>query len=154
MGNRTYNFRKEKYDYKYNPKYEMDVKDIRNGIICYAPSLDLECYLNYIDLLNMQRDKWKTLGYLDLGMIPIWMAPSFMQTEGMLTTLQKTMSMYNIPCHLMPPVSLLMGRQMLSVPDLWAFRNDVAKGLSIPENELTVERMIRRVFTGGLNNIK
>lgn len=137
---KTYNFKIEEYDYE--TQYKGEQLDRRNGIICINPTADLECYLNYIEFLNLNRDKWKTYGYLDLGMMPLVSEPSFMQ--GVLANvLVKVAKIYGIPCYMMPSVSLFFDSCKLAEDDIWVFKSDVAKCTKIPEDKLTLERFIK-----------
>ena len=140
---KTYNFRIENYDYKKVPGCEGEYKDIRNGIVCVAPTFDIECYLNYIEFLNLHRDKWKSFGYLDLGMMPLAMAPSFMQTQ-IKTPLTEAMRRAKIPVYSMPPVSVMYERSTMPESDIWVFKEDVAKAFGMDKNKVTLERLIRR----------
>ena len=89
---------------------EIPYRDERNGIYCYRLGNDyLRTYINYIELLNLHRNDWKNVGYLDLGMMPLVMAPSFMQ-ELLTDSLCKFANRLNIPVYSMPPVSVMFGR--------------------------------------------
>ena len=141
----TYNFKLENYDYKKVPGYEGEFKDIRNGIVCVAPTFDLECYLNYIQLLNLHRDKWKSFGYLDLGMMPLVMAPSFMQTM-IKPVLLEAMRELKVDCWLLPPVSVMYESSRMPEEDIWVFKKDVARALNMDEDKVTLERLLRRIM--------
>lgn len=117
-------------------------RDTRNGIICIEPTMDMECYMNYIDLLNLHRDKWVNYGYLDLGMMPLAMAPSFMQgaiREGMATIANGL----NVPIYYMPAVSLLFERCSVGEDDIWVFKSDIARVMNIPETQVTLNKFLR-----------
>lgn len=141
----TYNFKLENYDYKKVPGYEGEFKDIRNGIVCVAPTFDLECYLNYIQLLNLHRDKWKSFGYLDLGMMPLVMAPSFMQTM-IKPVLLEAMRELKVDCWPLPPVSVMYESSRMPEEDIWVFKKDVARALNMDEDKVTLERLLRRIM--------
>jgi len=136
----TYNFlpaseeRAKKADVKY--------RDQRNGITCANPSLDIECYINYIDLLNLHRDKWVNYGYLDLGMMPLAMAPSFMQgvvSQAMSTVANKL----GIPIYSMPAVSLFFERCSVGENDIWVFKKDIAQVMKTDESKVSLGGFLR-----------
>lgn len=140
---KTWNFKEEEYDYKCPDKCVGQFTDYRNGIVCINPTCDLECYLNYIELLNANRDKWKNVGYLDLGMVPILMAPSFMQSH-LLNVVTDIANSYKLPIYWLPPVSLMQDGCRLQTQDIWAFREDIARvaGYSSDE-EVSTAKLIR-----------
>lgn len=139
---KTYNFKIEPYDYSVPDGCVGEFRDYRNGFICVNPTPDLECYINYIELLNLHRDKWKSVGYLDLGMMPIAMLPSFLP-NSIKEALVNIMNTYNIPCYNMPPVSVMNSVCKLPEDDIWVFKSDVSAVTGIPENQLTLERFLR-----------
>lgn len=145
VGDTTYNFKPENYQYYCRPEFEGKFFDSRNGIYCINPTMDVECYLNYIEMLNMAKSQWTNYGYLDLGMMPIAMGPSFMQETVVL--LATTISIkYGFECFPMPPVSLMYKDCRVPEDDLWAFKSDVAKATGIPENELTLSRLLKEAM--------
>lgn len=139
---RTYNFKLEPQDFENVYAVKGEYRDLRNGFICVDPTVDIECYLNYISLLNLNRDKWRSYGYLDLGMMPLVMGPSFMH-EHLRNGLVSIMTKYGIPCYDMPPVSNMYASCKLPYDDVWMFKSDVAKVTGISEDKLTLERLIR-----------
>lgn len=139
----TYNFRQENYDYSYPVQAAGSFRESRNGVICTNPSLDLECYINYLDLLDNHKDIWKNNGYLHLGMMPVVMAPSFMQrkfTELICAKLNELGARY----YSMPPISLFYEVCKLDEPDIWMFREDAAK--LIGRTNVTAVDFLREVF--------
>lgn len=136
----TYNFKTQPYNYV--TPYRGRQLDKRNGIVCIDPTADIECYLNYIEFLNLNRDKWKSYGYLDLGMMPLVSGPSFMQ-GALIDALVKIATVYEIPCYTMPPISLFFNSCKLAEEDVWVFKADVAKVTGIPADKLTLERFIK-----------
>lgn len=143
---KTWNFKLEDYDYKFPEKCEGEFIDYRNGITCINPTCDLECYLNYIELLNSKRDEWKNYGYLDLGMVPILMAPSFMQA-ALLDSVNKLANAYKLPIYWMPPVTLLQDKCRIQTQDIWAFRSDIARIAGYKsEDEVSTAKLIRWVI--------
>lgn len=139
----TYNFRLERYVYTCPPDCKGIFRDARNGVQCEDPTLDMECYYNYLYYLNSQRGLWKNFGYLDVGMMPVAMGPSFMQS-GLITVIPQVMDKVGIKCYRMKPVSLLFDKCNLPIEDLWVFREDVGKYMGT--EAVTVERFLRRCF--------
>lgn len=122
----TFNFRMTDYDRKVpEVLHGKKIMDLRNGIVCKEPTLDFECYLNYLQLLNSMRDKWVNTGYLQLGMIPVIMAPQFMHNSFFETFLR--MNDVDIKFHTMQSVSLMKSNYITRDHDLWVFREDAAR---------------------------
>lgn len=117
-------------------------KDVRNGIVCYNPTYDIPCYVNYLNLLNDYRDRWRNFGYLDLGMMPLDMAPSFMQ-GAVSEAMSQIANLFRIPIYKMPAVSLMYDKPMLVGDDIWAFKADVAKVMGKTEHEVTLSNFLR-----------
>lgn len=139
----TYNFKSEPYDYECKESLKnLEILDRRNGILCRGPSCNFECYLNYIDLLNLNQNKWTNYGYLDLGMMPLAMAPDFMQPVIRDLMLQMC-RVLGIPSYLMPPVSLLYNIVRVKEEDVWAFKDDVARVMRLSPQKVTLERFIK-----------
>ena len=111
------------------------VYDIRNGIVCYNPTMDLTCYYNYISYLNTQQDQWRNFGYLDMGMVPLAMLPSFFPEE-IKEVLSNAARVKGITVHSMPPVSNLRGSYRGTVNDVWIFREELAEALGVRYQEI------------------
>ena len=119
--------------------------DLRNGIVCYAPTLDLRCYLNYIQFLNMCRTDWTSNGYLDMGMVPLVMTPSFFP-EQIRDLISNVVQKQGVPVYAMPPVSNLKGTYRGVASDVWVFRKDLAKVLNVREKDATLSNWLRSVM--------
>ena len=112
--------------------------DTRNGIICIDPTYDLECIANYYDFLTSVNGDWISAGYLDLGLVPIFMQPSFM--PDMENYLQDINSKLGAQCYVLRPVSF-MRSSYLGPNDIWVKREDFRAYLSeILGQELTEEQ--------------
>lgn len=146
MLNLTYNF-KEKEDLYLPGRYvhESMLKDKRNGISCMRPTLDIECYINYINLLNSVRNKWQSYGYLDYGMLPWFMPPSFMLVPEIKLQFLSAAQRLGVRCYEMPAVSLLYNNTIIAEKDLWVFRKDVADALGLDYKKVTTEEIFRRL---------
>ena len=101
--------------------------DNRNDIICVEPTCDYLCLANYYDFLNSVRDKWVSYGYLDLGLVPVFMMPSFM--GSMEDQLEEINSTFGSQCYIMRPVSFLKN-SYIGPNDVWVKREDFAKYIS------------------------
>lgn len=119
--------------------------DLRNGIVCISPTMDLECYYNYIQFLNLYQSDWKSLGYLDMGMIPLVMLPSFFPEE-LKEILSTAATSQGIKVYAMPPVSNLKGAYRGTVSDVWVYREDLAKVLNVRYQEATLSRWLREIM--------
>lgn len=126
-------------------KTEGEFRDNRNGIVCVNPTCDVDCYVNYIRYLNLHRDDWRSYGYLDLGMIPLVMGPSFLHEALYKYVVQKVahteIQMYN-----MPPVSFLYEVCKMPVQDVWVFKDEAASVVGVTSEQLNTELLIRWCF--------
>ena len=133
---KTYNFKLEKDPNEINLKYVPgEFRDERNGIICINPTVDIPCYINYLELLNGCISEWKSFGYLDLGMMPVSMGPSFMQNT-LNEVLLKLASNLDLTCYQMPAVSQLYSTCKLAGSDVWVFREDAARVMGVSSDKL------------------
>lgn len=115
--------------------------DKRNGIYCIRPTNDLVCYKNYIDYLNSYYSDWKSYGYLDLGLVPILLAPSFM-ADSLNTQINELVKSWKIPLIQMPPVSFLRRGCLNATKDVWVKKTDLAKLLNVSEEEATLSTLL------------
>ena len=121
------------------------IKDNRNNISVVNLIPNTQGYLNYLKLLMSLRDKWVSVGYLDLGMIPIIMGPSFWH-DVLVSTWLPNIKSAGLIVYPMPGVSLLCSNNMRGVTDYWAFRDDVAKFLDCDPSKVTTEMVFRKLM--------
>lgn len=107
---------------------DVDIKyDTRNDIVCIDPTYDLLCIANYYDFLTSISDEWISTGYLDLGLVPIFMSPSFM--PNMEQYLESVTSKLGAQCYILRPVSFIR-TSYIGPNDIWIKREDFRKYLS------------------------
>lgn len=122
--------------------------DKRNYIECYGfdASKDkvIDLYINYIRLLNGMKNQWKSWGYLDFGLVPVVMAPSFIHT-AIKETIVDRLGLLGIEFHLLPSMSFLTGEMnnVVGDTDVWVSREVISEVMDIPVNQVTVEKFIR-----------
>ena len=119
--------------------------DRRNGIYCIEPTRDIICYKNYLDYLNSCYNEWKSYGYFDMGMIPLIMAPSFMQ-DAMNSALMAIVENWKIQVFSMRPVSLLGGTYIGS-KDAWVRRRDFAMATGMDVNTASLSDYLNRILS-------
>lgn len=119
-----YNFKSEDYNYYCDEAFNKVFTDKRNGFEVKRPTMDMRCYLNYLQLLNSMRNKWVNFGYMDIGLIPLLIAPSFMQ-HTYLPNVISVCSNNNIPYIILPAVSFMRSRCEKVSDDLWIKRRFV-----------------------------
>lgn len=143
--NITYNFTFDENKYKKHPDMiYTTVKDKRNGISTTNLIPDLQCYINYLSLLVQLRDKWISTAYLDLGMIPIIVGPSFMH-EVLVSTLLPIIQTKNLKIYAMPGSSFMLNGSMIGTTEYWSFRNDVAEFLDCSADRVTTRAVISKL---------
>lgn len=108
--------------------------DERTKVICVEPTYDLQCYINYLEMLNCMRDKWKNFGYLDLGMVPVAYFPSFFPSEFRIGIV-KAFKQVGLQTYLMPAISFTNEGYKSQELDAWAFREDVAKCYGLKDKD-------------------
>ena len=142
----TYNFSLDEQKYKTDEKMiYATLKDKRNGISTTNIIPGLQCYMNYLDLLLMLRDKWISTGYLDLGMIPIIVGPSFMH-EALVSSILPIIQMNKLKVYAMPGTSFMLRDTMKSSTDYWAFRDDVAQFLGCDASKVTTRAVLEKIM--------
>lgn len=144
----TYNFVQDPEKYKNDTQLiKESFKDVRNGITTTGIVPGIQCYLNYMNLLLSVRNKWNSNGYLDLGMIPIVVGPSFLH-QILLTKLQVSIADSGLKIHSMPSTSFLLSSSDMQFEDYWAFRSDVANFLETSPDKVTLKAVLEKL-TGG-----
>lgn len=116
-------------------KYVTDLKeaghivtyDSRNNIYCVDPSNDVVMYYNYIKYLNSRAREWKNFGYMDTGMVPYFMWPSFSDSSEVMEDFRQITNKVGVSLHSSPTVSLLSESYNGFGRDYWIFREDLFK---------------------------
>lgn len=145
VGFMTYNFSTDEDKYKKHPDMiYTSIKDKRNGISTTNLIPGMQAYANYLDLLLMLRDKWISTGYLDLGMIPVIVAPSFMH-EALITSLLPIIQAQGLKVIPMPGSSFMLNNSMAETTDYWAFREDAAEYLGCRPDEVKTKDIISKL---------
>lgn len=103
------------------------VYDRRNDIYCMDPTMDYEMYYNYLMYLNSSYNEWRTYGYLDMGMVPYMMWPSFMDSSTVLEYMRGVARKVGITLIQVPGVSFLKDSYVANGTDYWVFREDLLK---------------------------
>lgn len=141
----TYNFSTDEEKYKkHKDMIYTTIKDKRNGISTTNLIPNLQAYANYLDLLLMLRDKWISTGYLDLGMIPVIVAPSFMQ-EALVTNLLPIIQGQGLKVVPMEGTSFMLNNSMADTTDYWIFRDDAAAYIGCRPEEATTKAIISKL---------
>lgn len=118
--------------------------DKRNGITCINPTLDVKCYKNYINCLNMYYNNWLSYGYLDLGLVPVLIAPSFMSDElnESVGTIAKA---WPFSIYTMRPTSFLQTSYRGATKDVWIKKEDMAKLINVPIEKASLSTFLKRL---------
>lgn len=101
--------------------------DRRNNIYCVNPTMDYEMYFNYLNYLNECYSEWTNYGYLDMGMVPYMMWPSFMDSSPVLEQMRQVARQAGVNIHKVPSVSLLKQSYVSNGTDYWIFKEDLFK---------------------------
>jgi len=138
-------------NYKYNPNTPdseytrkpffgegtIRVLDGRNNVYGYNIDLNTtDFYINYLEYLDHFKNDWKTFGYLDLGYVPLAMAPWGLMAPIRLYALElcKMYSIEHITCK---PVKFLQGGYMMTdEEDIWVKREDLIRTSGYTRNPM------------------
>ena len=101
--------------------------DHRNNIYCINPTMDYQMYYNYLTYLNQCSNQWLHSGYLDMGMVPYLMWPSFMDSSSYLDSMKRAASQTGINIIKVPSVALLKQSYVSNGTDYWVFKEDLYK---------------------------
>lgn len=101
--------------------------DRRNNIYCVSPTMDYEMYYNYINYLNEDYNEWKNYGYLDMGLVPYMMWPSFMDNSPLREQFRKLARLAGINLIQVNAVSFLKEGYSSVGTDYWIFKDDLYK---------------------------
>lgn len=106
-------------------------RDKRNGIICIKPTMDFQMQYNYLKYLYSQRHEWNELVnntcYLDMGLIPYIMFPSFMEDIQVIDWMRKAVFQANVELITLPSITFLAKSYGNVSKDSWIFREDLPK---------------------------
>lgn len=101
--------------------------DHRNNIYCVNPTMDYAMYYNYLNYLNECSNQWIHSGYLDMGMVPYLMWPSFMDSSSYLESMKRAAVQAGVDIIKVPSVSLLKPSYISNGTDYWIFKEDFYK---------------------------
>lgn len=124
------------------------LRDVRNNIVCIAPTMDLVCYYNYLVLLNSEYSNWKNYGYLDAGLVPYLMAPSFMQ-EILVANMGPLIDGKKVDKYALKPVSFLCNGYVGGSKDIWIKKTDLAEIMGCPVEQASMTRFLESKIFGG-----
>ena len=99
--------------------------DHRNHIYYVAPTMDYQMYYNYLNYLNECSNQWMNCGYLDMGMVPYLMWPSFMDSSSYLESMKRAAVQAGVDIIRVPSVSLLNKSYISNGTDYWIFKEDL-----------------------------
>ena len=140
----TYNFKTQPYAYE--TPYKGEYRDLRSGFVCKDPTGDLQCYINYIDLLNEERQNWNNYAYLDFGLMPLVMLPTFLMHNSQIEdALVKMVRNLNVTCYSLPASSVMYKSVNLPKNDIWVEKAEIARVLNCDVHEASLSRLLRRV---------
>jgi hypothetical protein len=142
----TYNFKLEDDNIKHPSMIYQVIKDTRNDIsVSKLIPDDLQCYINYLDLIVMFRNKWISTGYLDLGMIPVIYGPSFMHSYIVPSILSRC-NEAGLKIEPMPGISFFKRNFKEDITDYWIFRDEAAKYLGCSTKEVTSKKLLSKLL--------
>lgn len=121
--------------------------DTRNGIYCIEPSNDMQCYKNYIEYLNENISEWKNFEYLDMGLVPLIYAPSFLQ-DIFSEQADQLSKIVQCPVFSLRPISLLQNGCVGLAKDVWIKKSDLARVLNVDESQARLTTLLDRVVGG------
>lgn len=109
--------------------------DKRTGITCSCIRPDFELYHRYVQLLMNYRNEWNTASFLDYGLIPLIMAPSFMQ-NFYADLYSKRIAASGINIIKLPAISFFTGKEIYDIEDYWVSREESSRFTCIPADKV------------------
>lgn len=103
------------------------VLDKRNNIYCVSPTYGYDMYYFYITYLNSCKKYWVNNGYLDMGMVPYIMWPSFMEQSEAMEQMKSVAIKAGVDLIDVPSMSFLKSSYRQALKDSWIFREDLHK---------------------------
>lgn len=126
---------------EYKEKDAIVAFDKRNSIICINPTLDVQCYLNYIMYLDSHYSEWVGCGYMDMGLVPILMCPSFM-ADTIQQQVYAIAQKWDCSIYALRAVSFLNRGYVGATKDIWVKKEDLAKILKVPVEQATLKNLL------------
>lgn len=130
------------------------IYDYRNGVYCIMPveptesfegEFVLQLYTNYINYLNECSSEWVSSGYLDMGLIPISIAPSFIGTkvDEILLPIVKG---WDCKIYWLPATSFLNYNYGSRSKDIWIKKEDFARILNVPMEQARLSTFLNAIW--------
>lgn len=123
--------------------------DRRNNIVSSYNTLDFKCYNNYLTLLLENRDKWKNYGYLDLGLIPVIMGPSWLH-DRLVEALLPIAGKMKLELIELPGASFASNKNYSTVKDYWCKRVVASEFLGVDYTKVRTSDVLLKLIKGGV----
>lgn len=124
---------------------ENDILDTRNYIYARDPTLSLQAYLGYLNIIKRIAIREAVNGrdaMLRLGFIPLVMAPSFWGDYAHKLILPHIPR--SLPYYPRPAISFRSYKYQNDYPDIWVSKLDVAKEWGCRPEEVTVKGVLEK----------
>jgi hypothetical protein len=111
------------------------VYDIKSRVYCANPTMDFNCYYNYMVLLNQTYDYWKNYGLFDQGFKPLIYMPSFWRSQAVPDTLMQMATIAGVNLERGPSVSLMGVNRTAGYSDYWVYKDQLTKLIDFAEQQ-------------------
>lgn len=111
------------------------VYDIKSRVYCANPTMDFNCYYNYMVLLNQTYDYWKNYGLFDQGYKPLIYMPSFWKSQVVPNTLMQMATIAGVNLERGPNVSLMGVNRTAGYSDYWVYKDQLVKLINFAETQ-------------------
>ncbi len=113
------------------------VYDIKSRVYCANPTMDFNCYYNYMVLLNQTYDYWKNYGLFDQGYKPLIYMPSFWKSQTVPDTLMQMATIAGVNLERGPNMSLMGVNKTAGYSDYWVYKDQLVKLINYAEKWFT-----------------
>lgn len=115
------------------------VYDIKNCAYCANPTMDYNCYYNYMVLLNQTYDYWANYGLFDQGYKPLVYMPSFWRSPSVPDSLMQMATIAGVNLEKGPNMSLMGVNRTAGYADYWVYKDNLVKLINYAEQKFRDE---------------
>ena len=128
--------------------FKKGVLDSRHNVFSIGVVQGHEMYFNYLEILREcahESTCGRYFGILDIGFIPLFMPPSFMNYDMFASEITNVLDMEGLKYYKLPASSFSKPQYTDDYPDIWVNKMDYAKFVGKSAEQVRVEDILRKV---------